>query len=123
MTIRIEGANYAVTNVLREIEHILENKAIEYNLICAGGHYSHSNSCIQVIISGSPLSIVDKLEYKNVCIEVVEETPGAIFTYLSEKGSTKFTIDCQDTEIDYDYDDFEDEELYCERMKEIGVLL
>ncbi len=123
MNIKITGSNYAVSNVLHSIEDYLKRNELKYSLICAGGHYSLSKTEILIVISGSPFTIMSYLEYSNVCIEVVEETPGAIFMYMSEKGSTKFTRSCQDIDIDQDFDDFEDEEHYCERMRKIGVMV
>lgn len=123
MNIRLKGSNYAVSKVMNKVEQYLRYREIMYNLVCAGGHYTQSKADILIVIDGSPLDIMAQLEDSNVCIEVVEETPGAIFTYLSEKGSTSFTRSCQDIEVDCTYDDFEDEERYCERMREIGVMI
>lgn len=122
MKIIIRGANYKVANLTRYFIERMDELNINYDVLSEGSGSPQTKSSTVIRVYDT----FDALRYlkdESVFVEVVEETPEAIYTSVSEKGSKMFDYRINFNDEVHEYEDFEDSEMYDERMRKIGVLV
>lgn len=122
MTVKISGKNYQVSRLCTDFERALDKALLKFNVLRSAG--SHPNSKVSIMYSlDNCRFVLDILKDPNVSVEIVDETLDTISRYLSEIGSDTFHNTLEFKESAYEYDEFEDFEMYYNRMQKMGVLL
>ena len=122
MKLTISGYNYDTASILARIKEYLDGHNYDYNMFAGGGYASTKAKNIIMTDDCAGSELMPQLCNSKVSVELVEETPGAIFTYVSDYGCTSFDVHTQETEIDDAMYDFEDSEMYAARMAKMGVM-
>lgn len=124
MKVTISGKNYQLTKALKSIKSSLDSIGVHYHVDQYGsGSSPMARGSTEIVIYDGSVPLMQYFMLREVHVEVVEETPGVIFKYVSKQGNIDFIGSTQEVSVDTDYDYFEDEESYSNRMRKIGVFV